>query len=72
MRSWPDLPPMSSRPLTPEALEGYSAVPTLVLEFHGSAAAVAEQAASAEEIASSFGASGFQWATDTAERNRLW
>jgi D-lactate dehydrogenase (cytochrome) len=53
-------------------LEGYAPAPTLLLEFHGSTASVAEQAAAAEEIASSFGASGFQWATDAGERNRLW
>ena len=53
-------------------LDGYTARPTLLLEFHGSPAAVAEQAALAEEITAGFGASGFQWATDAAERNRLW
>ena len=53
-------------------LDGYTARPTLLLEFHGSPAGVAEQAALAEEIAAGFGASGFQWATDAAERNRLW
>src|SRR4051794_11531585 len=53
-------------------LEGYTASPTLLLEFHGSAAAVAEQSALAEEITAGYGARGFQWATDQAERNRLW
>ena len=53
-------------------LAGYTARPTLLLEFHGTPAGVAEQAALAEEITAGFGASGFQWATDTAERNRLW
>ena len=53
-------------------LDGLSARTTLLLEFHGSPAAVAEQATGAEEITAGFGASGFQWATDSAERNRLW
>ncbi len=53
-------------------LSGYSPAPTLLLEFHGTPAGVAEQAALAEEITAGFGASGFQWATDPAERNRLW
>ena len=53
-------------------LEGYIPAPTLLLEFHGSEAGVAEQAALAEEIAAGFGASGFRWATDATERNRLW
>ncbi|GAC1337563.1 MAG: FAD-linked oxidase C-terminal domain-containing protein [Acetobacteraceae bacterium] len=53
-------------------LEGYGVAPTLFLEFHGTAAAVAEQAAATEEITAGFGASGFRWATDPAERNRLW
>jgi len=53
-------------------LEGYAPSPTLLLEFHGSEAAVAEQAALAEEITAEFGARGFQWATGAQERNRLW
>ena len=50
----------------------YAARPTLFLEFHGSAAAVAEQAKSVQEIAAEFGGSDFQWTTKTEERNRLW
>jgi D-lactate dehydrogenase (cytochrome) len=53
-------------------LEGVSPAPTLFFEFHGTAAGVKEQAEQAEEIAGSFGAAGFQWATDPAERARLW
>jgi len=53
-------------------LAGYTARTTILLEFHGTAAGVAEQAALAEEITAGFGASGFQWATDITERNRLW
>ena len=53
-------------------LEGLKAAPTLFFEFHGTEAAVQEQAKQAEEIASGFGAAGFQWATDPAERARLW
>ncbi len=53
-------------------LEGYRAAPTLLLEFHGSPAGVAEQAALAEEITAGHGAEGFRWASDAAERNRLW
>ena len=53
-------------------LDGYQAAPTLLLEFHGPTAGVAEQAALTEAITAEFGASGFQWATDSTERNRLW
>ncbi len=53
-------------------LEGYTPAPTLLLEFHGTTAAVAEQAELAQELAAANGANGFQWATDAAERNRLW
>jgi D-lactate dehydrogenase (cytochrome) len=53
-------------------LQGYTPRPTLLLEFHGTPAAVAEQSAGAEEITAGFGASGFQWATGADERNRLW
>ena len=46
--------------------------PLLLMEFHGSAASVAEQAATVQEIADEFGGSGFQWATTPEERTRLW
>ena len=53
-------------------LEGYKPATTLFLEFHGSHAGVAEQAASVEAIAVENGGEGFAWATDAEERNRLW
>lgn len=53
-------------------LLGYQALPTLLLEFHGTPAAVAEQAALAEELTTGHGAHGFQWAADASERARLW
>ncbi len=53
-------------------LEGYRPTPTLFLEFHGSPAAVAEQAQAVEEIAADYGGEGFAWATDAEARNRLW
>ncbi len=53
-------------------LEGLEAAPTLLFEFHGTAASVAEQAAGAEEIAAGFGARGFRWASDPETRTKLW
>jgi D-lactate dehydrogenase (cytochrome) len=53
-------------------LEGLEEVPTLFFEFHGTVASVAEQAQQAEEIALGFGARGFRWATDQADRTKLW
>lgn len=53
-------------------LTGLTASPTLFLEFHGTAAGVAEQAALAEGITAEHGARGFQWATDAEARGRLW
>ncbi len=53
-------------------LEGLTPAPTLFFEFHGTTAGVQEQARQAEEIATACGAAGFQWATDPAERARLW
>ncbi len=53
-------------------LDGLARAPTLFFEFHGTEAAVQEQAQQCEEIAKGFDASGFRWATDAAERNRLW
>jgi len=46
--------------------------PMLLMEFHGSAASVAEQAATVQEIATEFDGSGFQWATTPEERTKLW
>ncbi len=53
-------------------LEGYRAQTTLFLEFHGSEAGVAEQAGMVAAITAEHGGEGFRWATDPAERNRLW
>ena len=53
-------------------LEGLERLPGLFFEFHGTAASVKEQARQTEEIAGGFDGSGFRWATDTAERNKLW
>ena len=56
------------------AYAGYAMAetPTLFLEFHGSAAAVADQTAAFREIAAEFGAQGFETATAAEDRNRLW
>ena len=53
-------------------LQGLAVLPTLFFEFHGTVASVEEQARMAEEIAVEFGARGFRWATDAAERSKLW
>jgi D-lactate dehydrogenase (cytochrome) len=53
-------------------LEGLEPLPTLFFEFHGTEASVAEQATQAEEIALGFGARGFRWTADAAERAKLW
>ena len=46
--------------------------PTLFLEFHGIAERVEEAARAADGIASRFGGGPFRWATEPAERERLW
>jgi len=51
----------------------YPLKPTIFFEFHGtSAAAVAEHAQTAQEIAGEQGGSGFQWASTTEDRAKLW
>ena len=46
--------------------------PTLWLEFHGTEAGVAEQAKMVQRIAAAHGGTDFTWATDPAEREKLW
>ncbi len=53
-------------------LEGFAPIPTLLFEFHGSAAGVREQAEAMEAIAGDHEGSAFQWATQPEERSRLW
>jgi D-lactate dehydrogenase (cytochrome) len=51
----------------------YPVKPTLLFEFHGtSAESVAEHARTVQELATEQGGSGFQWATTTEDRARLW
>lgn len=50
----------------------YRESPTLFLEFHGSATGVAEQTEAARAIIGRFTSDEFQWATDEAQRRRLW
>jgi D-lactate dehydrogenase (cytochrome) len=46
--------------------------PMLLMEFHGSEAGVAEQAATVQEIAREHGGADFEWARTPEERSRLW
>ncbi len=46
--------------------------PMLLMEFHGSAAGVAEQAQVVQEVARDHGGEDFAWATTPEERTRLW
>jgi D-lactate dehydrogenase (cytochrome) len=51
----------------------YPVVPTLFFEFHGTSAGnLAEHVGSVEELAAANGALGFQWATTTEDRAKLW
>jgi D-lactate dehydrogenase (cytochrome) len=53
-------------------LEGFAAKPTLLFEFHGSEAGVAEQVTQMQAITEEFGGSAFEWATKPEDRSRLW
>ena len=46
--------------------------PMLFLEFHGSAASVAEQSVRFSEIAKEFGGSDFEWSIKPEDRTKLW
>ena len=51
----------------------YPLKPTLFFEFHGTSPdVVTEHARTVDEIATEQGAAGFEWATTTEERERLW
>lgn len=51
---------------------GLKEAPMLLMEFHGSEAGVAEQAAVVQEIAADHGGEAFEWATTPEARTRLW
>ena len=51
---------------------GLTEKPMLLMEFHGSASGVAEQASTVQELAAGHGGTAFQWATTPEERSRLW
>jgi D-lactate dehydrogenase (cytochrome) len=50
----------------------YPETPTLFLEFHGSPAAVAEQAELVQAIAAEHGAAALRWAREPEARAKLW
>jgi D-lactate dehydrogenase (cytochrome) len=53
-------------------LDGFAVKPTLFFEFHGSSAAVREQAQAMQAVSDEFGGSAYQWATLAEDRSRLW
>ena len=53
-------------------LEGFSVLPTLFFEFHGSEAGVAEQAQALEALSAEQGGAAFRWEKRPEDRNRLW
>src|SRR5450759_784740 len=63
--------------LTIRAVNGVSKLglreaPMLFCEFHGTAASVAEQAQTVQQIAKELGGMDFEWATQQEDRTRLW
>lgn len=51
---------------------GLAELPTLFLEFHGSATSVNEQSQMAQAVAADHGGVGFRWATQNEDRSQLW
>ncbi len=60
------------RMLNAQSKLGLREQPMLLMEFHGSAASVQEQAQTVQAIAAELGGEGFEWATTPEERSRLW
>ncbi|GIT90578.1 2-hydroxy-acid oxidase [Jannaschia pagri] len=50
----------------------FAETPHLLLEFHGSEAAVTEEAARFGDLAAESGGTSYQWATQAEDRTRLW
>jgi D-lactate dehydrogenase (cytochrome) len=63
---------LTMRAINAHSDTAYKEQPTLFLEFHGTDASVAEQAAAVQTIARDNGGEDFAWATDQAGRDRLW
>jgi D-lactate dehydrogenase (cytochrome) len=51
---------------------GLREAPMLLMEFHGSAAGVKEQAETVQAVATEMGGEDFEWASTPEERTRLW
>jgi D-lactate dehydrogenase (cytochrome) len=51
---------------------GLREAPMLLMEFHGSAAGVREQAETVQAVATEMGGEDFEWASTPEERTRLW
>jgi D-lactate dehydrogenase (cytochrome) len=66
------LDPLQIRAINAYSRTHYAERPTLFLEFHGSGAGVAEQAATFGELAGANGGGDFQWTTNTEERTAMW
>jgi D-lactate dehydrogenase (cytochrome) len=63
---------LTMRAINAHSGTAYKEQPTLFLEFHGTDAGVAEQAAAVQAIARANGGEDFAWAADRAGRDRLW
>ncbi len=62
----------TARAFNAYANESFPEKPHLMIEFHGSEVAVADDAERFGEIVKDMGGSGFKWATKTEDRNALW
>jgi len=53
-------------------LQGFTAQPTLFMEFHGSQSSVDDQVALVESVAKEYNGDDFRWAETLEQRNELW